>query len=112
MNDSARDLVDRTIARRAIEAINWGIPAVNTDRMVLAMKAAGGDWNQIAFMPKLQNWKNQTLTPNADLIYLLAFIDTKEAGPMVLEIPPAEEGSITGSIMDCWQGALETVRPA
>src|SRR4029077_15627368 len=34
------------------------------------------------------------------------------AGPMVLEIPAAGEGSITGSIMDCWQTPLEDVGPA
>ena len=57
---SADDLVHRAIERRAVEAVNWGIPAVNTDRMVQALKNAGGDWNQIVIMPKLQNWKNQT----------------------------------------------------
>ena len=31
---------------------------------------------------------------------------------MVLEIPPADDGSITGTIMDCWQMALEDVGPA
>jgi len=109
---SADELEGRTIERRAIEAVNWGMPAVNTERMVQALKSAGGDWNQIVIMPKLQNWKNQTLTPNADLVYLLPFINTKDAGPMVLEIPPADDGSITGSIMDLWQNPLETVGPA
>jgi hypothetical protein len=31
---------------------------------------------------------------------------------MVLEIPPAAGGSITGSVDDCWQTALEDVGPA
>ncbi len=31
---------------------------------------------------------------------------------MVLEIPPADEGSITGTVMDAWQSALEDVGPA
>jgi hypothetical protein len=31
---------------------------------------------------------------------------------MVLEIPPADEGSITGTLMDVWQCALEDVGPA
>src|SRR5262249_10790891 len=30
----------------------------------------------------------------------------------VLEIPPADDGSITGTVMDCWQAALEDVGPA
>jgi hypothetical protein len=31
---------------------------------------------------------------------------------MVLEIPPAEGGSITGSVDDCWKMAIEDVGPA
>ena len=58
------------------------------------------------------DWKNQTLTPNPDVIYLKPFFNTKDVGPIVLEIPPADEGSITGTIMDCWQAALEDVGPA
>ena len=39
---SANDLTRRTIERRAIEAVNWGMPAVNYDRMVQAMLGAKG----------------------------------------------------------------------
>ena len=60
----------------------------------------------------MPDWKNQTLTPNPDVIYLKPFFDTKAVGPMVLEIPPAAGGSITGSIEDGWQAALEDVGPA
>jgi hypothetical protein len=43
----------------------------------------------------------------------MPFYNTKDVGPMVLEIPPAEnESSITGSIDDAWQTALEDVGPA
>ena len=38
------------------------------------------------------SWKNQTLTPNPDTIYLMPFYNTKDVGPMVLEIPPADGG--------------------
>jgi hypothetical protein len=34
-------------------------------------------------------------------------VTTKDVGLMVLEIPPADEGSITGTVMDVWQCALE-----
>jgi hypothetical protein len=58
------------------------------------------------------NWKDQTLTPNPDTIYFNPFYDTTN-GPVVLEIPPAEgESSITGSIDDAWQCALDDVGPA
>ena len=110
---SSADLAERAIQRRAIEAVIWGMPAVNTDLMYQAMaREVKGDWNQIVYWSRLLDWKNQTLTPNPDAIYLMPFFNTVEAGPVVLEIPPAGEGSITGSIMDCWQSPLEDVGPA
>src|ERR1700750_3399314 len=89
------ELAERMLHRRAVEAVIWGMPLVNFDLMFRAMAKAGGDWNQVAYWSRLPDWKIQTLTPNPDVIYLTPFINTKEAGPMVLEIPPAEEGSIT-----------------
>jgi hypothetical protein len=110
---SPADLADRAIQRRAVEAINWGMPAVNLDLMLQAMiDSARGKPNQIVFWSRLPDWKIQTLTPNPDVIYLKPFFNTREVGPMVLEIPPADGGSITGTIMDAWQAALEDVGPA
>ena len=89
------------------------MPAVNFDLMLQAMiGSAKGQPNQIAYWSRLPDWKIQTLTPNPDVIYLKPFFNTKAVGPMVLEIPPAEGGSITGTIMDAWQAALEDVGPA
>ena len=105
-------IMQHTVQRRAVEAVNWGMPAVNFDLMYQAMVEVGGRDNQIVYWSRLPDWKNQTLTPNPDSIYLMPFFNTKDVGPVVLEIPPADEGSITGSIMDCWQTALEDVGPA
>jgi hypothetical protein len=110
---SPAELAERSVHRRALEAVIWGMPAVNYDLMVQAMiRDAKGAFNQIAYWSRLPDWKIQTLTPNPDAIYLTPYIDTAHAGPMVLEIPPADEGSITGTVMDCWQCALEDVGPA
>jgi len=104
----------QSIERRAIEAINWGLPAVNYDLMRHAMhRDAGGKMNQVLYWSRPFDWKNQMLTPNPDVIYALPFFDLCEGGPMVIEIPPAgDDGSITGTIMDCWQAPLEDVGPA
>src|SRR4029078_4455897 len=82
---STDDLNNRLVHRRAVEAIIWGMPAVNTDLMYQAMLKLGGKPNQIVYWSRLPNWKNQTLTPNPDVIYLMPFFNTKDAGPMVLE---------------------------
>ena len=73
---SSNELAERTIHRRAVEAVIWAMPVVNYD-----------------------------------LIYLTPFTNTAEVGPVVLEIPPANEGSITGTIMDAWQCALKYTSP-
>src|SRR4029434_4607816 len=111
-NFTSEQLKERSIHRRAIEAINWGMPAVNEDLMLQAGIKTGAKPNQIVFWSRLHDWKIQTLTPNPDVIYLKPFFNTKDVGPMVLEIPPAGDGSITGTIMDAWQAALEDVGPA
>jgi len=108
-------LADRTLHRRAVEAVIWSTPAVNYDLMYQAMvrdTKAGEGSNKVVYWSRLFDWKNQTLTPNPDSIYFMAFMNTKDVGPVVLEIPPAEEGSITGSVDNCWQTAIEDVGPA
>ena len=110
---SPTDLAERTIYRRAIEAFNWGMSAVGSDLMLQsAINDAGAKINQIIYYSRLPNWKNQTLTPNPDTIYFMPFFSTKGVGPLVLEIPPVDDGSITGSVMDWWQIPLEDVGPA
>jgi hypothetical protein len=104
----------RSVERRAVEAVNWGMPAVNYDLMRQAMlRDAGGQMNQVVYWSRPFDWKNRMLTPNPDVIYAMPFFDLTDVGPMVIEIPPAgDDGSITGTIMDCWQAPLEDVGPA
>lgn len=110
---SAEDLEERRIRNRAVEAVIWGMPAVNYDLMLQEMiNKTEGKINQIVYWSRLPDWKNQTLTPNPDSVYLMPFFDTKDVGPIVIEIPPADEGSINGTIMDMWQMPLEDIGPA
>src|SRR5215510_903371 len=110
---SSRDVVARGVHRRAVEAVIWGMPAVNFDRLYQSTARARGGWNQVVYWSRLPDWKNQTLTPNPDVLYFFPFISTKDVGPVVLHIPPAgADGSLTGSIDDCWQTAIEDIGPA
>lgn len=97
---------------RAVQAVIWGMPAVNFELLRQASAGIGASDNQVVFWSRLLNWKNQTLTPNPDTLYFFPFYNTRDVGPMVLEIPPAEGGSITGSVDNGWQEALEDVGPA
>ncbi len=105
-------LAQRSIERRAVEAVIWGMPAVNYERMLQAAIDNGAKLNQVVYWSRPVNSKNQTLTPNPDTIYLNPFYDTHD-GPVVVEIPPAEAGQvIVGSFDVAWQNALADVGPA
>ncbi|WP_312010029.1 hypothetical protein [Bradyrhizobium australafricanum] len=62
---SAAELNDRFIQSRAVEAVIWGMPAVNYDLMLQAALKIGGKENQIVYQivywSNLLDWKNQTL---------------------------------------------------
>jgi hypothetical protein len=108
---SAEDLARRTIERRAVEAVIWGMPAVNTDLMLQEMLTkTAGKVNQIVYWGRPLDWRNQTLTPNPDAIYFMAFFNTKDVGPVVIAVPPGDAtGSLNGNIVTVWQTALEDV---
>src|SRR5262245_42494675 len=87
---SADDLTCRAIERRAVEAVIWSMPAVNADLMLQEMLAkTSGQLHQVLYWSRPVDWRNQTLTPNPDSIYLMIFYDTKDVGPVVLDVPPA-----------------------
>ena len=104
---------ERAVQRRAAEAFVWGMPAVNTNLMLQAARKIGVGDNEIVYWPRPVDWRNQTLTPNPDAIYFMVFFNTREVGPVVIEVPPAEGGSsFTGNIDDIWQMALEDAGPS
>jgi hypothetical protein len=110
---SPDELAYRNIERRAVEATIWGMAAVNYDLMLQEMlNKTKGKENQIVYWSRPLDWHNQTLTPNPDAIYLMAFFDTKDVGPVVLEVPAAEGGSINGNIVNIWQMPLEDAGPS
>ena len=105
---SSEELARRTIERRAVEAVIWGMPAVNYDLMLQEMLTkTDGKVNQVVYWGRPLDWHNQTLTPNPDAIYFMAFINTKDVGPIVVEVPPANGGSLNGNIVTVWQMPLE-----
>jgi hypothetical protein len=70
---STDELNRRNMERRAVEAVIWGMPAVNYERMLQAAIDNGAKLNQVVYWSRPVNEKNQTLTPNPDTIYLNPF---------------------------------------
>jgi hypothetical protein len=100
---------ERLVRSRAVEAVIWGMPIVNYDLMLQEMLTkTPGKVNQVIYWGKPLDWKNQTLTPNPDTLYFMTFLNTKDAGPIVIEIPPADaNGSLNANIVNVWQEPLE-----
>ena len=64
---SAEKLKKRAMERRAVEAVIWGIPAVNYERMLEAAVRNGAKLNEVVYWSRPVNSKNQTLTLTTDL---------------------------------------------
>lgn len=108
---TTEELRDRSIERRAVEAVIWGMPAVNADLMLQEMLSkTKAKVNEVVYWSHPANWQNQTLTPNPDSIYLMSFWNVKD-GPLVIDVPPAEGGSFAGNIVNAWQMPLEDAGP-
>ena len=107
-NSSSDDLAGRTIERRAVETAIWGMPAVNYDLMLQEMLAkTPGKVGQVIYWGRPLDWHNQTLTPNPDALYFMAFFNTKD-GPIVLDLPPGDQnGLFNANIVTVWQMPLE-----
>ncbi|CAH1661355.1 DUF1254 domain-containing protein [Chelatococcus asaccharovorans] len=98
---------DRLVRSRAVEAVIWGMPAVNYDLMLQPALKAGSKENEIIYWSRPVDWHNQTLTPNPDALYFMIFFNTKEVGPIVIDVPPADDGSFAANIDTVWQMPLE-----
>ena len=98
------ELNRRTVERRAVDAVIWGLPLVSEDAVKQAAFRDGkANYNDIVWWPKGGGWKNQSPTPNVNTRYMYFFINTKQDGPVVVELPPAVPGaSFYGTIEDAW----------
>jgi hypothetical protein len=108
---SSEELQQRMIERRAVDAVIWGMPIVSLDAMRQAYFRDGKTkYGDIIWWPQGNDWKNQSLTPDTSLRYLYIFLNTKNDGPVVLDLPPAGNGaSLLGTIADAWQVPLTDV---
>ena len=108
---SSTELAQRTIHRRAVDAIIWGLPLVGEYTVKQAAFQDGkANYNDIVWWPKGGSWKNQSPTPNVNTRYMYFFINTKQDGPVVVDLPPAVPGaSFYGTIEDAWYVPLTDI---
>ena len=94
--DTARAATDATDLRRAIEAYKFFYPTVATEGVFQQFVPHGMVWNEVGIV-MAQDPEQQFAYANQDTPYILAFIDLKAAGPMVVELPA---GPYIGGLVD------------
>jgi hypothetical protein len=90
--DSAA-LKDELLFQRAVQSYLWALPALN----IYAMKEGserqfGKGYNILPVWKERLNANTLVTTPNSDVIYAMGYLDLKQDGPMVLEVPPGLQG--------------------
>jgi hypothetical protein len=84
---------------RAVDAFMNSFSGVSAFAMRKGFQSIGAEDNTVVFYPELMDSNSLFLTPNADTIYTIAFLDLTQ-GPLVVEVPPAQLGTID----DMWFG--------
>src|SRR5262249_42891867 len=93
-------LKDELTYQRAVQSYLWALPALNMYGMKEGSeKVFGKGYNVLPIFKDRLNAKTLITTPNSDVIYALGYLDLKEDGPIVIEVPPGLQGILD----DFWQ---------
>jgi hypothetical protein len=91
--DKTPVLLDELFFQRAVQTYLWALPALNMYGMKEgSAKIFGSGYNVLPIFKQRLNAKTLITTPNSDVIYALGFVDLKETGPLVIEVPPGLQG--------------------
>jgi len=100
-DETVKKLYDEMDFQRAVQAYIWSIPLVSFEYWQPKQNKELGLANgQLAYMVTYDE-KVCCLTLNVTTPYVQGFIDLRESGPMVIEIPPG--GQVRGATHDMWQ---------
>ena len=109
---TAAELDERTKYRRAVEAVVWGMPLVNTEAMRHAyLRDVGATYNDICYFSQPADSRFQVTTPNASTNYVYFNFNLKQ-GPVVIEVPEPLGAGLLGGMLDAWDVTVVGVGPA
>jgi hypothetical protein len=107
------NLDDQLPYQRAIEAVIWSMPAISIREFrEAAFKDYGITWNDVVLFSKPAIPKQELLTANNQVPYILTCLNLRQ-GPVVVEIPPeGAKAQLFGSFVDNWQAPIVDVGPS
>jgi hypothetical protein len=84
---------DEQVFERAVQTYTWMMPALNMYGMKEGSeKVFGKGYNVLPIWKDRLNAKTLVTTPNSDVIYAMGYVDLKDDGPLVIEVPPDLQG--------------------
>jgi len=103
---SSQVLLDELTFQRAVQIYLWALPAISMYGMKEGSeKVFGKGYNVLPVFKQRLNARTLITTPNSDVIYAMGYLDLKEHGPLVIEVPP----KLQGLLDDFWQRPLSDV---
>jgi hypothetical protein len=107
------DLDYQLAYQRGIEAVIWSMPAISIrEFQESAFKDYGISWNDVVLWSKPATPRQELITANNQVPYLLTFLNLRQ-GPVVVEIPAAgAKAQLFGSFVDNWQAPIVDVGPS
>ena len=108
--EGVAQLKSELLFQRAVQSYIWALPALNMYSMKEGSeKTFGAGYNVLPIWKDRLNAKTLVTTPNSDVIYAMGFLDLKQDGPMVIEVPPGLQGILDDYFQRpiCSEGLIE-----
>jgi len=97
--DTAQKAQDFLLKARGVDVFLKGIPGASLQALVKGPAALGVNENgKVAIFENLMDSHALFLTANTSTLYIFPYINTKEDGPVVVEVPPM----MLGAFDDAW----------
>lgn len=84
--------------QRGVQSILTAMPAASLSAMRKGLRTQGPDNQTAVIFEDFMDSRTLFLTANATTIYSIVWLNTKETGPLVIEVPP----DVLGTIDDFW----------
>jgi len=100
------------IARRAIDAALWGMPAASMAAVRRSLAGIGAAYNDVVYFSKPLEARHEFITANNNTPYIAIVLDLHH-GAMVMDVPPASDTvALFGSAIDSFEVPLVDVGPS
>lgn len=106
--ETAEAVYENLDRMRGVDVFLKCMPAASVRQLMIGPGAIGaGSYNQVLLTEQLMDSKPLFLTANTSTLYATPFLNMKETGPMVLEIPPG----MLGAFNDAWFRYIQDIGP-